>query len=63
MSDNNPTHTVPFFAAWFGLDHLYETCPGYQRTPFKGPGVGEINPLGDYVCGWCRRKWKGKTDE
>ena len=53
-------------------DHLYRTCPALRRTiprwanPDSWVGrqlVGEVDPEGTDICGWCRRKWLARDAE
>lgn len=55
---------------WLGLtsDHVYEGCPGRQRSlpeldkvGWVGPGLGDLDPEGGDVCGWCLRVWRART--
>ncbi len=49
------------------VDHLYENCPGLQRSRNRGdkwgldwvgmPARDLVDPLGTDICGWCRRVW------
>ena len=51
-------------------DHLYETCPGLnrsrrelQRCGWWAPRHTTIDPLGGDVCGWCVRVWKARNPD
>ena len=61
--------TCPIIVCTHGGDHLYETCPNFQREAARhGENAmscnceGRVcNPLDDSVCGWCRRVWKARN--
>lgn len=46
--------------AWRGVlvDHLYETCPWIPGD--TRPLLGEVDPAGTDICGWCVRVWKAR---
>lgn len=60
--------TCPIIVCSMGGDHLFESCPHFQREAAR---FGEnarsctcegraCNPLAETVCGWCRRVWKAR---
>ena len=58
--------SCPLIVCSLGHDHLYESCPHFQR---EAAACGEnaitctipgCDPLAETVCGWCRRVWKAR---
>lgn len=58
------------------VDHLYQDCPLLRRSVAAHKDgccwcrdsigqklVGTVDPEGTDICGWCYRKWLGRTDE
>jgi hypothetical protein len=51
-------------------DHLYQNCPGLNRSlSLAGERflvgvrlISTVDPLGTDICGWCVRKWMGRSD-
>ena len=43
-------------------DHLYLGCPALVRAARgRDPvSVGEVDPLGGDLCGWCVRVWEAR---
>ncbi len=59
--------TCPLIVCSNGRDHLYETCPHFQRDRQHGAYTQwgctckyRCDPLDETVCGWCRRVWKAR---
>jgi hypothetical protein len=46
------------------MDHLYLSCPTLKRAcgiwePRRL--IGDVDPLGTDICGWCRRTWRARN--
>jgi hypothetical protein len=59
------TGVTPWFMARCGpTDHLYETCPGLQRSLRPGDQPvrcdSTLYPEAGDVCGWCLRVWRAR---
>jgi len=60
-------------AAFLGLttDHLYTNCPHLVRMVdnpdnagyhwLGDRAIGEVDPLGTDICGWCQRVWMARN--